>query len=264
MKRMWLWTLLFIGSFIFVTGVWGQAYPARPVRFIVPFPPGGANDVIARLLAVPLSEMLRQQFVIDNRGGANTIIGTDLTAKANPDGHTILIVPGSFAINVGLYKKLPYDSARDFAPVVMIGNGAYMVVVHPSLPVKSAAELIALVKQKPGEIRYASSGIGNVTHLAAEPSAAFLDVPPVARTGLPGYEVSGWYGILAPAGTPRAAIDALNQAVRAALSKPELKSKLLAAGVETVDTTPEQFRQFLLAEINKWGKVVRTLNITTE
>jgi len=321
-KRVWQRILLFSAAFILVNSVWGQAYPARPVRFIVPFPPGGANDVIARLLAIPLSEMLRQQFVIDNRGGANTIIGTDLTAKANPDGHTILIVPGSFAINVGLYKKLPYDSARDFAPVVMIGNGAYMVVVHPSLPVKSAAELIALAKQKPGEIRYASSGIGNVTHLAAElfnmmagtkmlhvpykgggpvmidllagrvsvffstvataaphiragrlraigattaePSAAFLDVPPVARTGLPGYEVSGWYGILAPAGTPKTAINALNQAVRAALGKPELKSKLLAAGVETVDTTPEQFRQFLLAEINKWGKVVRTLNITTE
>jgi tripartite-type tricarboxylate transporter receptor subunit TctC len=321
-KTTWLRMLLFIAPFVFVNAVWGQAYPSRPVRFIVPFPPAGANDVIARLLAVPLTELLGQQFIIDNRGGANTIIGTDLTAKASPDGYTILIVPGSFAINISLYKKLPYDSIRDFTPVVMIGNGAYIIVVHPSLPVKSAAELIALAKQKPGEISYGSSGVGNVTHLAAElfnmmagtkmlhvtykgggpvmidllggrvsvffstvstaashikagklraigattaePSAAFPDVPPVTRTGLPGYEVSGWYGILAPAGTPRATIDTLNKAVRAALSKPELKSKLLAVGVETVDTTPAQFRQFLLADIEKWRKVVKTLNITAE
>ena len=323
MRLMWLRTLLLMMAlFACLNGAWAQTYPLRPVRFIVPFPPGGANDTIARLLAIPLTETLGQQFVIDNRGGANTIIGTDLTAKASPDGHTILIVPGSFAINVSLYKKLPYDSVRDFTPVVMIGNGAYMIVVHPSLPVKSAAELIALAKQKPAEIRYASSGVGNVTHLAAElfnmmagtkmlhvpykgggpvmvdllagrvsvffstvstaashvrsgklraigattaePSAAFPDVPPVARTGLPGYEVSGWYGILAPAGTPKAAIDTLNKATRAALSKPELKCKLLAVGVESVDTTTGQFRQFLLVEMKKWDKVVKTLNITAQ
>ncbi|OGA40004.1 MAG: hypothetical protein A3G24_27545 [Betaproteobacteria bacterium RIFCSPLOWO2_12_FULL_62_13] len=323
MRLMWLRTLLLMMAlFACLNGAWAQTYPLRPVRFIVPFPPGGANDTIARLLAIPLTETLGQQFVIDNRGGANTIIGTDLTAKASPDGHTILIVPGSFAINVSLYKKLPYDSVRDFTPVVMIGNGAYMIVVHPSLPVKSAAELIALAKQKPAEIRYASSGVGNVTHLAAElfnmmagtkmlhvpykgggpvmvdllagrvsvffstvstaashvrsgklraigattaePSAAFPDVPPVARTGLPGYEVSGWYGILAPAGTPKAAIDTLNKATRAALSKPELKGKLLAVGVESVDTTTGQFRQFLLVEMKKWDKVVKTLNITAQ
>jgi len=318
----WLRALLFIALFACLNGVWAQAYPVRPVRFIVPFPPAGANDIIARLLAVPLSEMLGQQFVVDNRGGANTIIGTDLTAKASPDGYTILIVPGSFAINISLYKKLPYDSVRDFAPVVMIGNGAYVIVVHPSLPVTSAAELIALARQKPGEISYGSSGIGNVTHLAAElfnmmagtkmlnvpykgggpvmidllagrvsvffstvstaaahikagklraigattaePSAAFPDIPPVARTGLPGYEVSGWYGILAPAGTPKAAIDRLNMATRAALSKPELKGKLLGVGVETVDSTPEQFGRFLRTEIGKWGQVVKTLNISAE
>lgn len=322
MNLVWLRALLFIALFACLNGAWAQAYPVRPVRFIVPFPPAGANDIIARLLAVPLSAMLGQQFVIDNRGGANTIIGTDLTAKASPDGHTILIVPGSFAINATLYKKLPYDSVRDFAPVVMIGNGAYVIVVHPSLPVTSAAELIALARQKPGEISYGSSGIGNVTHLAAElfnmmagtrmlnvpykgggpvmidllagrvsvffstvstaashikagklraigattaePSVAFPDVPPVARTGLPGYEVSGWYGILVPAGTPKATIDTLNKATRAALSRPELKGKLLGVGVETVDSTPEQFGRFLRTEIGKWGEVVKTLNISAE
>jgi len=275
MRLTWLRTALLAISFTCIHAAWAQVYPARPVRFIVPFPPGGANDTIARLLAEPLTEMLGQQFVIDNRGGANTIIGTSIEAKASPDGYTILIVPGSFAINASLYSKLPYDSRRDFVPVSMIGNGAYVVVVHPSLPVKSAAELIALAKRRPGEIRYASSGVGNVTHVAAalfnmmagtemlhvpykgggpvmidllagrvsvffstvstaipqikagklraigattaQPSAALPDVPLVAQTGLPGYEVSGWYGILAPAGTPKAAIGRLNQAVRAGL-----------------------------------------------
>jgi tripartite-type tricarboxylate transporter receptor subunit TctC len=322
MKRPWLQLLLSVALLALVNAAWAQSYPTRPVRFIVPFPPAGANDVIARLLAVPLNEILGQPLVIDNRGGANTIIGTDLAAKASPDGHTILIVPGSFAINVSLYKKLPYDSIRDFSPVAMIGNGAYLIVVHPSLPVKSAADLIVLAKQKPGEIRYGSSGIGNVTHLAAElfnmmagtkmlnvtykgggpvmtdllagrvsvffstvataapqikagklraigattaePSAAFPEIPPVAQTGLPGYEVSGWYGILAPAATPNPVIVTLNKAVRAALARPDLKARLLSLGVDTVDMTPEQFHGVLRAEIEKWGKVVRALNLTAE
>ncbi|MBI3043733.1 MAG: tripartite tricarboxylate transporter substrate binding protein [Betaproteobacteria bacterium] len=322
MRLTWLGTVLVAISFTCIHAARAEVYPARPVRFIVPFPPGGANDTIARLLAEPLTEMLGQQFVIDNRGGANTIIGTSIVAKASPDGYTILIVPGSFAINASLYRKLPYDSRRDFVPVAMIGNGAYVVVVHPSLPVKSAAELIALAKRRPGEIRYASSGVGNVTHVAAalfnmmagtemlhvpykgggpvmidllagrvsvffstvstaipqikagklrvigattaQPSAALPDVPPVAQTGLPGYEVSGWYGILAPAGTPKAAIGRLNQAVRAVLRQPELKRQLLARGVETVDMTPEQFGGVLHAEFEKWGKVIKALNITAD
>ena len=297
-------------------------YPTRPVRFIVPFPPGGANDIIARLISPSLTETLGQQFVVDNRGGANTIIGTELTAKATPDGYTIEIVPGSFAINASLYKHLPYDTMRDFAPVVMIGNGAYIIVVHPSLPVHSAADLIALAKKEPGKIRYGSSGIGNVTHLAAElfnsmagtemlhvpykgggpvmndllagrvqvffstvstaaahvragalraigattaePSAAFPDVPPVSRTGLPGYVVSGWYGIIVPAGTPRAVIDTLNRGVRAVVHRPEVKNRLVSLGIDPVDETPEQFGALIKSEIGKWGKVVRSLNLKAD
>jgi tripartite-type tricarboxylate transporter receptor subunit TctC len=266
-----------------------------------------------------LGEVLGQQVVIDNRGGANTIIGTDITAKAAPDGQTILIVPGSFSINVSLYKKLPYDSRKDFAPVVMIGNGAYMIVVHPSLPVKTAADLVALAKQKPEEIRYGFSGVGNVTHLAgelfnmmagtkmlgvpykgggpvmidllagrlsvffstvstasahvkagrlraigattAEPSAAFPDVPPVSRSGLPGYEVSGWYGILAPAATPKDRINTLNKAVRAVLARPDVRSKLGALGIEPVDSSPDDLRQFIAADIRKWAKVIKAINL---
>jgi tripartite-type tricarboxylate transporter receptor subunit TctC len=298
------------------------AFPVRPVRLIVPFPPGGANDTIARILAVPLTEIMGQQFVIDNRGGANTIIGTDIAAKSPPDGHTVLIVPGSFAINASLYKKLPYDSARDFAAVVMIGNGAYMIVVHPSLPVHSASELIAAATRQPGAIRYGSSGVGNVTHLAAElfnrmagiemlhvpykggsgvlndllagrvsvffstvstvaahvkagrlraigattaePSAAFPDVPPVAKSGLPGYEVSGWYGMLAPAGTPAAVVGQLNAAFRKALRAPDVHEKLVGLGIDPVDTTPAQFRTLLESELAKWGKVVRELKLEAD
>ena len=319
MRFAYLRVFIALALFSLLGGAWAQGYPTRPVRFIVPFPPGGANDTIARLLSPSLSEVLGHQVVIDNRGGANTIIGTDLTAKAAPDGHTILIVPGSFSINASLYKKLPYDSLRDFAPVVMIGNGAYMVVVHPSLPVKTAADLIALAQQKPGEIRYGYSGVGNVTHLAGElfnmmagtkmlgvpykgggpvmidllagrlsvffstvstasahvkagrlraigatttePSAAFPDVPPVSRSGLPGYEVSGWYGILVPAATPKDRIATLNKAVRAVLGKTELKNKLLSVGIEPVDSSPDDLRRFIDADIRKWAKVIKAINL---
>ena len=319
MKLEYRRALLALALFPLLGSAWAQSYPTRPVRFIVPFPPGGANDTIARLLSPALSEVLGQQVVIDNRGGANTIIGTDITAKAAPDGQTILIVPGSFSINVSLYKKLPYDSRKDFAPVVMIGNGAYMIVVHPSLPVKTAADLVALAKQKPEEIRYGFSGVGNVTHLAgelfnmmagtkmlgvpykgggpvmidllagrlsvffstvstasahvkagrlraigattAQPSAAFPDVPPVSRSGLPGYEVSGWYGILVPAGTPKDRIDILNKAVRAVLARPDLRGKLGALGIEPVDSSPDELRRFIATDIQKWAKVIKAINL---
>ena len=319
MKSVFPRIFLTVVLFALVGGAWAQSYPTRPVRFIVPFPPGGANDTIARLLSPPLGEVLGHQVVVDNRGGANTIIGTDLTAKAAPDGHTMLIVPGSFSINVSLYKKLPYDSRKDFAPVVMIGNGAYMIVVHPSVPAKSAADLVALAKQKPGEIRYGFSGVGNVTHLAgelfnmmagtqmlgvpykgggpvvidllagrlsvffstvstaaphvkagrlraigattAEPSAAFPNVPPVSRSGLPGYEVSGWYGILVPSGTPRDRIATLNKAVRAVLAKPDVKAKLMSVGIEPVDSSPDDLQRFIAADIEKWAKVIKAIDL---
>ena len=145
-----------------------QKFPWKPVRLIVPYPPGGANDTAARMLAPGLTELLGQTFVIDNRGGGNTIIGSDLAAKAVPDGHTILMVAAGHAINPSLYPKLPYDSVRDFAPVALIGDGAYVLVAHPALGVAAVPELITLARGKPGQITYASSSIGNFTHLAAE------------------------------------------------------------------------------------------------
>src|SRR5688572_7154325 len=146
----------------------GQKFPWRPIRLVVPYPPGGANDTIVRFLSPSLSEVLGQQIVVDNRGGGNTIIGSELVAKAPPDGHTVLMIAAGHAINPSIYPKLPYDTARDFAPVVWIGDGAYVLVAHPSLGAASVPELIALGKAKPGQITYASSSIGNLTHLAAE------------------------------------------------------------------------------------------------
>jgi tripartite-type tricarboxylate transporter receptor subunit TctC len=143
-------------------------FPSRPVRLVVPYPPGGANDAVARLLAPRMSEQLGQNVVVDNRGGGNTIIGSELVAKAVPDGHTILIIAAGHAINPSLYPKLPYDTARDFAPIALVGDGAYVLVVNPSLGVSSTSELIAAAKAKPGAVVYASSSTGNLTHLAAE------------------------------------------------------------------------------------------------
>ena len=229
-----------------------QPFPIRPVRLVIPYPPGGANDTVARLLAPKVTEQLRQQFVVDNRGGGNTIIGSELVAKAAPDGYTLLIVAAGYAVNPALYPKLPYDTARDFEQVVLLGDGAYVLVVHPSAGVSTVPELIAAAKAKPGQIAYASSSIGNLTHLAAElfnalagvkmlhvpykgggpamldllggrvavffstvavarphiqsgkirglavttgkRSAALPNQPTIAEAGLPGYDVSGWYG----------------------------------------------------------------------
>ncbi|MGZ5720374.1 MAG: tripartite tricarboxylate transporter substrate-binding protein, partial [Burkholderiales bacterium] len=142
--------------------------PKRPVRMIVPFPPGGAVDSVARIVAVGLPERLGQQVVVDNRGGANAIIGTELTARAVPDGHTILIVPAGHAITPSVTRKLPYDSLKDFASIGLIGNGAYVLVVGPSLPVKTVNDFVALAKARPGQLNYASTGHGNATHLAGE------------------------------------------------------------------------------------------------
>ena len=301
---------------------WAQSYPARPVRVVVPYPPGGANDTVARLLAPKLLEQLGQQFVIDNRGGGNTIIGSELVAKAAPDGYTLLIVAAGHAVNPALYPKLPYDSARDFAQVVLIGDGAYVLVAHPSAGVSTVPELIALAKSKPGQIAYASSSIGNLTHLAAElfnslagvkmlhvpykgggpamldllggrvavffstvavarphiqsgkirglgvttgkRSAALPNMPTIAEAGLPGYDVSGWYGVVAPAKTPRAVIERINGAVRAALRLPDIREKLLAVGVEAADVSAEQFDKLVRAELVKWDKVVKPLGISPE
>lgn len=299
-----------------------QPFPTRPVRLVVPYPPGGANDTVVRLLAPKVTEQLGQQFVVDNRGGGNTIIGSELVAKAAPDGYTLLIVAAGHAVNPALYPKLPYDTARDFAQVVLLGDGAYVLVAHPSAGVSTVTELIVAAKAKPGQMAYASSSIGNLTHLAAElfnslagvkmlhvpykgggpamldllggrvavffstvavarphiqsgrirglgvttskRSAALPNQPTIAEAGLPGYDVSGWYGVVAPAKTPRAVIERLNGAVRVALRLADIKEKLLAVGVEASDASVEQFDKLVRAELVKWERVAKPLNITPE
>ncbi|MBI1990662.1 MAG: tripartite tricarboxylate transporter substrate binding protein [Betaproteobacteria bacterium] len=299
-----------------------QQFPSRPVRLVVPYPPGGANDIVARLLAPGMGAQLGQNVVVDNRGGANTIIGSELVATAAPNGHTILIIAAGHAINPSLYHNLPYNTARDFAPIALVGDGAYVLVAHPSLALASSADLIALAKSKPGQIAYASSSIGNLTHLAAElfnslagikmlhvpykggnpamldllggrvsvffstvavarphlqtgrikglgvttarRSLALPDVPTIAESGLPGYAVSGWYGLVAPAATPKAAIGRLHSVVQVALRQTEIREKLLGVGIEVVDATTARFGELITAELAKWDKVVKPLGITPE
>ena len=299
-----------------------QPFPSKPIRLVIPYPAGGANDSVARFLQPGLTELLGQSIVIDNRGGGNTIIGSELVAKAAPDGHTVLMVAAGHAINPSLYARLPYNTARDFVPVVLIGDGAYVLVAHPSAGVSSVTELIALARSKPAQITFASSSTGNLTHLAAElfcslagikmlhvpykgggpaildvlggrvstffstvavsrphiqsgriralgvttprRSVALPDVPTIAEAGLPGYAASGWYGIIAPAKTPKAAIERLNNAFRSAARPPEMKDKLAAIGIEVVDATPARFGELITADIAKWEKIVKPLALTPE
>lgn len=302
--------------------VYAQSFPTRPVRMLVPYPPGGANDIIARLLAPSLIQQLGQNVIVDNRGGGNTLIGSEIVATSAPNGYTLLVVAAGHAVNPALYKKLPYDTARDFVPVALFGDGAYVFVAHPGAGVSSNTELIALAKAKPGQVTYASSSTGNLTHLAAElfnslagikmlhvpykggnPAMADLlggrvnvffstvavarphlqsgkikalgvttpkrtpalpNVPTIAESGLPGYAVSGWYGVVAPKGTPKAAIERLHAVIQVALRQPEIKERLLGVGVEATEVSTAEFGKLIDADIAKWIKVAKPLNISMD
>ncbi len=302
--------------------VLAQDFPSRPVRMVVPYPPGGANDIIGRLLSPVMTQELGQNVIVDNRGGGNTLIGSGIVAAAAPNGYTLLVVAAGHAVNPALYKKLPYDTARDFVPVSLFGDGAYVLVAHPGAGVSSSAELIALAKSKPGQVAYASSSTGNLTHLAAElfnslagvkmlhvpykgggpamtdllggrvqvffstvavarphlqsgkikglgvttgkRTPALPNVPTIGESGLPGYAVSGWYGLVAPKGTPKAAINKLHGAVQVALRLPEVRERLLGVGVEAIEMSPAAFGKLIDADIAKWIKVARPLNISMD
>jgi tripartite-type tricarboxylate transporter receptor subunit TctC len=269
-----------------------------------------------------MSQELGQNVIVDNRGGGNTLIGSQIVATSAPDGYTLLVVAAGHAVNPALYKKLPYDTARDFVPVSLFGDGAYVLVAHPSAGVSSSAELIAKAKANPDKVAYASSSTGNLTHLAAElfnslagvkmlhvpykgggpamtdllggrvqvffstvavarphlqsgkirglgvttpkRTPALPNVPTIAESGLPGYAVSGWYGAVAPKGTPKAVIDKLHGAVQVALRLPEVKERLLGVGVEAIETSPAAFGKLIDDDIAKWIKVARPLNISMD
>ncbi|MBI2292965.1 MAG: tripartite tricarboxylate transporter substrate binding protein [Betaproteobacteria bacterium] len=309
-----------IAALVLAAGASAQPYPNRPVRFIVPYPAGGATDIISRLIGDKLGAALGQQFVIDNRAGGGQKIGTGLAAGAAPDGHTILLVSITHTINPSLYAKLPYDTIKDFSPITIVAKSPLVLVVHPSIRAKSVKELIALMKTQPGKLNCATSGIGSGGHLAAElfksmagvdmtfvpyrgGSLAYIDLiggqvdlmftspaatlayakagklrvlattgakrspatpelPTVAEaTGIRGYEAGLWYGVVAPAGTPRAIVRLLNAEIVKALQFPDVRDPLAVQAVEVVSSTPEEFAMYIKSEIAKWAKVIKDANI---
>lgn len=292
-----------------------EDYPSRMVRLIIPHAPGGPTDITARIVAQRLSESLGQQFIVDNRPGAAGIIGTELAAKASPDGYTLVSISIPHTVNPALYKNIPYDTLNDFSPVAQFTSYPNILVVHPSVPAKSVKELITLAKAAPGQLNYGSGGIGTSPHLSAElfkflagvnivhipykggaasiigvqtgeitilfsPTPAVMphikagkiralavtsakrwpltpEFPTVAESGLPGYEVSSFVGMLAPARTPTSIVGKVNSAVVRVLQLPQTKEQIVAVGAVPVSTTPEQFGAFLKAEVVKWNKVIR-------
>ncbi|OGA46279.1 MAG: hypothetical protein A3F74_27140 [Betaproteobacteria bacterium RIFCSPLOWO2_12_FULL_62_58] len=294
-------------------------YPNRPVRVIVPSSPGGGTDILTRLLTPQLSERLGQQVIVDNRPGAGSIIGNEIVARSPPDGYTLLMGISTLAILPSMHKKLSYDALRDLAPITQTISAPNILVVHPSLPVKSVKELIAFAHKRPGELNFASAGLGTNPHLSMElflsmaklrmvhiaykglgpaiidllaghvvvatatmltglphvrsgrlrglgvtgarRSSVLPDLPTVAEAGLPGYEVTQWYGLFAPAETPGEIIAKLHAATAAVLQTPAIREKFAADGADAVGNTPDEFARFIRAETDKWTKVVRTAGI---
>jgi len=315
MKRVYCaaWIALVAGTGPFVPA--HAQYPNKPVRFILPFPPGGGTDTLARILGGKLAEGLGQQVVLDNRPGAGANIGAEIAAKSPPDGYTLLMGNVAHAINVSLYSKLNYNFLRDFAPVSLLASTPNIVVVHPSVPAKSVKELVALAKARPHQLDFASSGSGSSAHLAGVlfqqlagvqmnhipykgggPAVIALvsgqvavgfattpsvighikagklrglavtgpkraqstpDLPTVSEAGVTGYEVTGWYGVLVPAGTPKDVIARLNAESVKVIRLPDVKERVETAGFETLGTTPEEFGAFMKSEVEKWTKVVK-------
>jgi len=316
--------LAFLLPPLFMAGAHAQtAYPVKPVRVIVPFPPGGPSDVAFRTIAPRISEALGQQIIVDNRGGAGGATGTELVAKSPPDGYTLLHgTIGGLAVSPTLNPKLGYNTLRDLAPLTQTVNVSYIVTLHPSVPARSMKELLALARAHPGKLNYGTSGAGTGPHLAGEllnmmagikivhvpykgsapaqtallsgevditfentlivlpqlkagrvrPIAAtgeqrsklMPDLPTVAESGLPGYSASGWYGMLAPAATPKDIVARLNTAITSALRAPDISSRLTSLAAEPAPGTPEQFTAFIRSEIDKWAKVVKAAKMKVD
>jgi tripartite-type tricarboxylate transporter receptor subunit TctC len=297
-------------------------YPSRPVRLVVPSSAGGGSDIVARIIAPKLAERLGQQVVVDNRPGAGTMIGGEVVAKSPPDGYTLLMAISTLATNPVVYKKMPYDAVRDFAPITQVVSLPNILVVHPSVPAKTVKELVVLARAHPGELNFGSPGTGTNPHLAMElflsmaklkmvhipykgsapaiidivaghiavmaataltgiphirsgrlrslavtsvkRTAAAPEVPTIAESGLPGYEAVQWYGVLAPAQTPKDIIARLHGDVARILQAADIKERLLGDGADPVASTPEEFARFIRAEIDKWARVARDAGIKPE
>ena len=293
-----------------------QQFPSRPVRFVVPFAPGGSTDTLARTIGVKLADGLGQQVVVDNRSGGNGNIGMEIVAKSPPDGHTLVLgYIANLAIAPSLYAKMPYDPVKDFAPITQPASSPNVLTAHPSVQAKNLKELIALAKANPGKVSFASTGVASVGHLTGElinnlagirithvpykgsgqavtdilgghvqlmysglsstiahiksgklralavtgakRSPALADVPTIAEQGFPGVEATAWYGVLAPAGTPKPVITRLHGEIVKILRQPDVVQRLDGLGFEIVASTPEQFGAYIRSEITKWAKVVK-------
>ena len=300
-----------------------QSYPSKPIRLIIPFPPGGSTDILGRSLAQKLSEAWGQQVLVDNRGGAGGTIGADLAAKAPADGYTLLMGHiGTLAVNVSLYPKLSYDPVRDFAPVSLVALVPNVLVVHPALPVKNVSELIAYAKANPDKLNYSSGGNGSAAHLAVEyfklqtkteivhvpykgtgPSVtdliagqvsmtmtgapavmphvqsgriralgvsspqripALAQIPSVAEAGVQGFDATQWYGVVAPAGTPKDVVAKLNAEIRKIMQSKEMLDRLNTEGAIAAAGTPEQFGAYIKNEIMRWGVVVKAAGMKAD
>jgi tripartite-type tricarboxylate transporter receptor subunit TctC len=292
-----------------------DVYPNRPIRLVVPTGAGGNTDTFARIVADKLKGPLGQQIIVDNRSGASGIVGSDIVAKAVPDGYTLLMVFPSHPVNPSLYSDLPYDTLKDFAPVTMVTSVTQVLVVNPKLPIHTVKDLIAQAKEKPGQFNHGVVARGSLGDLSAEvfsmmtgakltqiaykgapqvmtaliggelqvyfsapvvaiPQmkagrvralgvstkkrlAVIPDVPTIAEAGVPGYEVVGWNGILAPAKTPRAIIERLNADIVKVIRTPEVEADILAQGIEPIGNTPEEFGRIIRADVERWGKILK-------
>jgi tripartite-type tricarboxylate transporter receptor subunit TctC len=296
-----------------------EAYPQRPVRLVVPYPPGGTADVMARLMSLKLGERWSASVVVDNRGGAGGTIATELVARSEPNGHTLLLCNAPvLAINPSLYKNVAYDPVKDFAPIIGIAEVPLFLLVHPSVPVKTYDDFLAYVKSKKGDVNYASGSVGSTTHLSmelfkhmaaidivhvpykgagpaltdliggqvqmlitgfsgaaphikagrlralgatgAKRMTAVPDLPTIGET-VPGYEVTSWYGIVAPVGTPPAVIAKLHAVLAAMVHKPEVSARLVSLGIEPEGSSPQEFAEQTRREIAKWAKVVKVAGV---
>lgn len=301
---------------------WAQSYPVRPIRLILPFPPGGPTDITGRAIAQKLGEQLGQSVIPDNRPGAAGNIGLELAAKAPPDGYTIVLTAPPIAISPSLYKKLNYNAQKELAPITLVAEIQNIVVAHNSVPVKNLKDLIELARRNPGKLNFSSSGAGSTNHLASEllkgkhkldmvhvpfkgsgpalvalmsgqvdwgtmavPGAiplvkagrvrglavlsekrvpALPQIPTAVESGVEGFVVSIWYGILAPAGTPRNIINRLNSELHKALASPDLKERLANSGVDPLTSTPEQFASHIRSETVRYAKIIKDAGITAQ
>ena len=299
-----------------------QDYPVKPIRMIVGVAPGGATDILARAVGARLAEVFKQQVVVENRPGANHIVGGEITARSPKDGYTLQMIPEGFVINASMYAKLPFDPVKDFSPVAIVALVPNVLVVHPSLPTRNVKEFIAIARARPGQLSYGSSSVGSPSHMSGElfavmakinyvhvpykgqslalvdlmgghiqflfpsiPAAvqhvrarklvalgvttaqratALPDIPTIAEAAIPGYEVSGWYGVIGPAGLPPAIVARLNKEINANLLIPETRKQMASEGAEPRTATPEEFGAAMARDRLKWAKVVAAAGLKVQ